>query len=54
MIVNAGGIVAYYPSRVPLHRPAEHLGGRDLFGELSRAERSRATSAPPGHVAPME
>ena len=37
VIVNAGGIVAYYPSRVPLHRPAEHLGGRDLFGELCRA-----------------
>jgi hypothetical protein len=37
VIVNAGGIVAYYPSRVPLHRPAERLGGRDLFGELCRA-----------------
>jgi Hypothetical glycosyl hydrolase 6 len=37
VIVNAGGIVAYYPSRVPLHRPAEQLGGRDLFGELCRA-----------------
>jgi len=37
IIVNAGGIVAYYPSRVPLHRPAQHLDGRDLFGELCRA-----------------
>jgi hypothetical protein len=37
VIVNAGGIVAYYPSRVPLHRPAERLGGRDLFGDLCRA-----------------
>ncbi len=37
VIVNAGGIVAYYPSGVPLHRPAQHLGGRDLFGELCRA-----------------
>ena len=37
IVVNAGGIVAYYPSRVPLHRPAQHLGGRDLFGELCRA-----------------
>src|ERR1035441_4204265 len=37
VIINAGGIVAYYPSRVPLHRQAQHLGGRDLFGELCRA-----------------
>lgn len=37
VIVNAGGIVAYYPSRVPLHRPAQYLGGRDLFGDLCRA-----------------
>ena len=37
VIINAGGIVAYYPSRVPLHRPAQFLGGRDLFGELCHA-----------------
>ena len=37
VIVNAGGIVAYYPSRMPLHRPAQQLGGRDLFGELCHA-----------------
>lgn len=37
IIVNAGGIVAYYPSKVPLHRQAEYLGGRDLFGSLCKA-----------------
>jgi hypothetical protein len=37
VIVNAGGIVAYYPSKVPLHRQATYLEGRDLFGELCRA-----------------
>ena len=37
IIVNAGGIVAYYPSKIPLHRQATYLGGRDLFGELCRA-----------------
>ncbi len=37
VIINAGGIVAYYPSKVPFHRPAKHLEGRDLFGELCRA-----------------
>lgn len=34
IVVNAGGIVAYYPSRVPLHRKAAYLGNRDLFGSL--------------------
>lgn len=37
VVVNAGGIVAYYPTKIPLHRRAEFLGGRDLFGELSKA-----------------
>src|SRR3974377_1771899 len=37
ILANAGGVVAYYPSRVPLHRQAQHLSGRDLFGELCRA-----------------
>jgi hypothetical protein len=37
VVVNAGGIVAYYPTKIPLHRTAKYLGGRDLFGELCRA-----------------
>ena len=37
VIINAGGIVAYYPSRYPLHRRAQFLGDRDLFGELGDA-----------------
>ncbi len=37
VIINAGGIVAYYPSKIPLHRQATYLGGRDLFGELCKA-----------------
>jgi hypothetical protein len=37
VIINAGGIVSYYPSKVPLHKPSKFLNGRDLFGELCRA-----------------
>lgn len=39
VIVNAGGIVAYYPSRYPLHHRALHLGARDLYGEIVAAAR---------------
>jgi hypothetical protein len=37
VIINAGGIVAYYPSKFPLQHRAEFLNGRDLYGELARA-----------------
>lgn len=37
VIINAGGIVAYYPTKVPLHRQAQFLNGIDLFGDLCRA-----------------
>jgi hypothetical protein len=37
VIINAGGIVAYYPSNIALHRQAQYLEGRDLFGDLCRA-----------------
>lgn len=37
VIINAGGIVAYYPSKFPLHHRAEFLDGRDLYGELAKA-----------------
>ncbi len=37
VILNAGGIVAYYPSKFPLHHRAEGLRDRDLYGELAQA-----------------
>ncbi len=40
VIVNAGGIVAYYPSEIALQYRAEHLQGRDLFGEITAAARA--------------
>lgn len=39
VIVNAGGIVAYYPSAFPLHHRAATLGDRDLYGEVVQAAR---------------
>ncbi len=39
VVINAGGIVAYYPTEIPQHRRAAHLGDRDLLGELTRAAR---------------
>lgn len=39
VIVNAGGIVAYYPSKFPLHHRAEALEDRDLYGEIVKAAR---------------
>jgi hypothetical protein len=38
VIVNAGGIVAYYPSALPQHR-ATFLADRDLYGEIVRTAR---------------
>lgn len=35
VIINAGGIVAYYPSKYPLQHRAEFLKDRDLYGELA-------------------
>lgn len=32
--LSAGGVVAYYPTKVPLHHRSVWLGERDLFGEL--------------------
>ena len=34
LLLNAGGIVAYYPTEIPYHHRSEFLGDRDLFGEL--------------------
>jgi hypothetical protein len=37
IVVNAGGIVAYYPTKIPFHYQAQYLQGRDLFGDLCKA-----------------
>lgn len=39
IIVNAGGIVAYYPSKFPLQYRSKYLGDRDLLREFTDAAR---------------
>jgi hypothetical protein len=41
LLLNGGGILAFYPTEVPYHHRSEFLGTRDLFGELTAAARRR-------------
>lgn len=34
--LSAGGVVAYYPTRIPMHHRSAWLGDRDSFGDLCR------------------
>src|SRR5580698_10404151 len=41
VLLNGGGIMAFYPTKVPYQHRSEFLGSRDLFGEMSEAARKR-------------
>ncbi len=41
VLLNGGGILAFYPTEVPYHHRSEFLGNRDLFGEMVAASRKR-------------
>ena len=34
VLVNGGGIIAFYPTRVPYHHRSQFLGSRDVLGEM--------------------
>lgn len=39
--ISAGGYIAFYPTKIPLHYRSSFLGNRDLFGEVVELARSR-------------
>jgi len=41
LLLSAGGIVAFYPTRIPYHHKSQYLGSRDLFGDFARAAQRR-------------
>jgi putative glycosyl hydrolase-like family 6 (GHL6) protein len=41
VLLNGGGIVAFYPTRVPFHHRSQFLGSRDLFGDMVAAAKKR-------------
>jgi Hypothetical glycosyl hydrolase 6 len=41
VLLNGGGIVAFYPTKVPYQHRSEFLGTRDLFGDMAAAARKR-------------
>src|SRR6266849_3559992 len=41
VLLNGGGILAFYPTEVPYHRRSQFLGTSDLFGEMTAATRRR-------------
>jgi hypothetical protein len=41
LLLNAGGIVAFYPTKIPYHHRSEYLGDRDLFGDFTKAAKKR-------------
>ncbi len=45
VLLNGGGIVAFYPSQVPYHHRSQFLGTRDLFGEMVAAMKRRGIRA---------
>ena len=41
VLVNGGGIMAFYPTHVPYHHRSEFLGSRDVLGEMVAAGKKR-------------
>src|SRR5207302_3859016 len=45
VLLNGGGIVAFYPTQIAYHHRSQFLGTRDLFGEMVAAMKQRGIRA---------
>jgi hypothetical protein len=41
LLLNAGGIMAFYPTKLPYHHRSEFLGTHDLFGDFTKAAKQK-------------
>jgi hypothetical protein len=41
LLLNAGGIMAFYPTKIPYHHRSQYLGDHDLFGDFTKAAKAR-------------
>ena len=41
VLLNGGGILAFYPTQVPYHHRSEFIGSRDLLGDMVTAAKKR-------------
>ena len=42
VLINGGGIMAFYPTQIPYHHRSQFLGSRDLFGDFLKAAKAES------------